>query len=200
MLKQLFKKIVGVRSRVKRGANYNKINLAKKVAERSPLVKSVLSRTSRTVNGLVTNDYLEDVGYSPIKEVSRVNILPKNGDIQIATGDSFKVEVSVLGQGIYELEIDHSLESILPEFSVYASESDPYGGDKDEFDAAGVQVKYSDGKWEIDFGEVVTETFSEEDEVRLYFAVRDESGNYLWGSMSPTTEENTRIYSINLEE
>lgn len=50
------------------------------------------------------------------------------------------------------------MEDTLPEFSVYASESDPYGGDIADFTAAGVVVTYDDATqtWVIDFGATVS--------------------------------------------
>lgn len=68
-----------------------------------------------------------------------------------------------------ELEIDHNYGNYgandlgLPEFSVYASEEDPFGGQGDKFAAYGVKVTY---KEEIRDGQVIgtwTITFDEED-------------------------------------
>lgn len=47
MLKPLLKKIEATRDKIQRGANFDKINLADDVRERSPLVKSIVDRTAR---------------------------------------------------------------------------------------------------------------------------------------------------------
>jgi hypothetical protein len=57
-----------------------------------------------------------------------------------------------------ELEVDHSLEGTLPEFSVYADEENPYGtdADKEQFEALGVIVDYANGTWTITLPEPIT--------------------------------------------
>jgi len=47
MLKPLLRKIAGLKEKVQKGANYDKINLADDVRERSPLAKSIVDRTAR---------------------------------------------------------------------------------------------------------------------------------------------------------
>ena len=47
MLKPLLRKLAGLKEKVQKGANYDKINLADDVKERSPLVKSIVDRNAR---------------------------------------------------------------------------------------------------------------------------------------------------------
>lgn len=47
MLKSLLRKLAGIKEKVQKGANYDKINLADDVKARSPLVKSVVDRNAR---------------------------------------------------------------------------------------------------------------------------------------------------------
>lgn len=47
MLKSLLRKLAGLKHKVQKGSNYDKINLADDVKERSPLVKSVVNRNAR---------------------------------------------------------------------------------------------------------------------------------------------------------
>lgn len=47
MLKPLLRKIAGLKEKVQKGANYDKINLADDVRQRSPLVKSIVDRNAR---------------------------------------------------------------------------------------------------------------------------------------------------------
>lgn len=118
-------------------------------------------------------------------------------------GDGLVLTISADNAGdIYELEFDHSLEGnpATPEFSVYASEADPYGGDGALFASVGVSVTYSqaDSQWVIDFGPTMTQTMSDaaSGEVTFYFVLKDATGNVLWGSMLPTTPENTFSYNL----
>ena len=117
----------------------------------------------------------------------------------ILAGDetfTFSVDAYDAG-GLYELEIDHSLEGTLPEFSVYADESDPYGGDGAQFAAAGVTVTYSavEMKWDIDFGDPITDTFVTNGGVTFYLVIKDVAGNQ-WGTMYGTTPDNTFAYTF----
>jgi hypothetical protein len=66
-----------------------------------------------------------------------------------------------------ELEVDHSLEATLPEFSVYASEN-PYGDSQDEFEALDVTVEYVDGTWTITFPEEMEDELSD---IKFYLRV-----------------------------
>jgi len=127
-------------------------------------------------------------------------VSPAEGDVVLSADGTFIWTVDALDNNLYELEIDHNLEGSLPEFSVYASESDPYGGDESEFTAAGVSVTYDamEQKWTIDFGADVTDLFILEGGITFYVVLKDEAGNK-WGSMSPTTSENTFAYAVSRE-
>jgi nitrous oxidase accessory protein NosD len=129
---------------------------------------------------------------------------PPEGTVELASGESFvlTVDASDTGNNLYELEIDHSLEGTLPEFSVYANAANPYGtaADKAEFDSNGVVVTYfvSEQKWTIDFGDTVTSTYFIGNNVTFYIKLIDFAGN-AFGSMDPTIPENTFSYTITLE-
>ena len=47
MLKSIFRRILSTKSKVQRGANFDKINLEDEVRVRSPQVKSIVDRTAR---------------------------------------------------------------------------------------------------------------------------------------------------------
>lgn len=47
MLNKLFRKLASLKQKVQHGSKYDELNLADKVRERSPLVKSVVNRTAR---------------------------------------------------------------------------------------------------------------------------------------------------------
>ena len=123
---------------------------------------------------------------------------PEPGLIIVRDGDKFKLKIRASDKNLFELEIDHSLEATLPEFSVYASEDLPYGSleAKARFEAYGVTVDYDaeSQTWEIDFGENVT-TFVSAKKVKFYIVLRDKSGNQ-WGTMYGTTPENTFEYEF----
>ncbi|PYF07572.1 S-layer homology domain-containing protein [Ureibacillus chungkukjangi] len=95
--------------------------------------------------------------------------------------------------GLKELEVDHNIQG-LPEFSVYASEENPYGTDteKAKFEALGVMVTYNAEakKWTIEFGSTITNQMAKQKDVTFYVVVADEKG-YTFGSMYNTAEENT---------
>lgn len=74
MLQSLLKKLSGTRDKIQRGANFDKINLADEVRERSPLAKSIVDRTARIFYGRVLriNDapILEDFDTNQKAELS----------------------------------------------------------------------------------------------------------------------------------
>ncbi|MFY9422595.1 MAG: InlB B-repeat-containing protein, partial [Bacilli bacterium] len=102
-------------------------------------------------------------------------IEPEPGLIIVRDGDKFKLKIRASDKNLFELEIDHSLEATLPEFSVYASEDLPYGSleAKARFEAYGVTVDYDaeSQTWEIDFGENVTSTFVSAKKVKFYIVL-----------------------------
>jgi len=88
-------------------------------------------------------------------------------------------------EALYSLEVDFNVGAPgdgspgkLPEFTVYASEDDPYGGQEEAFEEYGVTVTYEDGTWEINLGTgfEVLEDFGMEDLV-FYLVVHDFAGN-----------------------
>jgi len=126
------------------------------------------------------------------------SVEPAEGAVELDASEDFVLTVTAHDDiELYELEIDHSMSSTLPEFSVYANSENPYGTaeDKAEFEAAGVSVTYGGGVWTIDFGDTATDAFVANGGITLYIVVKDMAGNS-WGSMSPTTVENTYAYTI----
>jgi hypothetical protein len=131
------------------------------------------------------------------------SVSPAAGNVNLEYGETFKLEVTASDDNLYELEVDHSFEGTLPEFSVYASEENPYGDDeaKAAFKAQGVTVTYDadEQKWTIDFGENVTSQIVDNGGITFYLVLVDEAGNK-WGSMDPTTPENTFKYNVTQDE
>jgi len=127
------------------------------------------------------------------------SVTPGQGAIELEYAENFILTVDASDNGLYELEIDHSMEGTLQEFSVYADTTNPYGtlDDKALFEAAGVDVTYDANlqKWEIDFGATITDAFVDNGGITFYLVVKDETGN-AFGGMSPTTSENTFAYTV----
>jgi uncharacterized repeat protein (TIGR02543 family) len=124
-------------------------------------------------------------------------------DNLVIVEDSFVWTIQAYDEFLYQLEIDHSLTN-LPEFSVYASEENPYGSleAKALFEEAGVIVTFDQETqtWTIDFGVEMTQAFTSAKKVSFYLVIEDESGN-TWGSMSPVSFDNTFTYSfISIED
>ena len=122
---------------------------------------------------------------------------PHDSTVLLGIGDTFTLTIQAADDNLRELEIDHSMEGILPEFSVYASESDPYGGDEADFAEAGVTVTYDEDSqtWVIDFGADVSAAIANNGGITFYLVLEDMAGN-TWGSMSPTTGANTFKYTV----
>lgn len=122
---------------------------------------------------------------------------PHDSTVLLGIGDTFKLTIVADDDNLQKLELDHSMEGTLPEFSVYASESDPYGGDEADFIAAGVTVTYDAATqtWVIDFGAYVSGLIANNGGITFYMVLEDMAGN-TWGSMSPTTTANTFKYTV----
>jgi len=122
---------------------------------------------------------------------------PHDSTILLGIGDTFSLTIEAEDDNLYELEIDHSMETTLPEFSVYASEADPYGGDEALFAAQGVSVTYDDETqtWVIDFGAAVSGLIADNGGITFYLVLEDMAGNQ-WGSMYDLTPENTFKYTV----
>jgi hypothetical protein len=56
----------------------------------------------------------------------------KDATVELAHNESFVWKIKALDKNLYELEVDHSFDGTLPEFSVYASAENPYGTDEDK--------------------------------------------------------------------
>ncbi|HQD91310.1 MAG TPA: hypothetical protein PLP71_09870 [Syntrophomonadaceae bacterium] len=125
-----------------------------------------------------------------------VEVTPAEGVVELAHDATFVLTVEAYDDNLYELEVDHNIAE-LPEFSVYASEDDPYGGQEDEFAEFEVTVDYDadEQKWTIDFGPIVTENIVQKGGITFCLVLIDEAGNK-WGSMYEVTEENTFAYNV----
>lgn len=136
---------------------------------------------------------IEEDDTSPILE----GVTPPEGEVVLPVGAPFVLTVDGSDRHLFELEIDHSMEATLPEFSVYANDGDPYGGQYDQFATLGVTVTYNaaEQRWTIDFGQTITDLFIAEGGITFYIVLKDFAGN-TWGSMDPTTPENTFEYTI----
>jgi len=122
---------------------------------------------------------------------------PHDSTVLLGIGDTFKLTIEAEDDNLYELEVDHSMETTQPEFSVYASEGDPYGGDEALFAAAGVTVTYDAGTqtWEIDFGADISKAIADNGGITFYLVLKDMAGN-TWGSMNQVEEYNTFKYIV----
>lgn len=118
----------------------------------------------------------------------------------VPNGASLTLNIGTQNDGdVYSLEVDHTLA--LPEFNLYADEDRVYGNSAADFAALGVTATYDEASsvWTLDLGERVTEQIRQgSGSVTFHFVLRDADRNILWGSMNPTTAENT--FSFNLVE
>ena len=147
---------------------------------------------------IVLTDVLRGIIDFDLDDPEFKGVEPAPGTIVIKD-EGFKWIVKAYDEHLYELEIDHSLEATLPEFSVYANAENPYGTDEDreKFEQYGVIVTYDEETqtWTIDFGMAVTREFIQAGTVTFYIVLKDVNG-YAWGSMFDVTPENTFIYKF----
>jgi hypothetical protein len=133
------------------------------------------------------------------------SVSPAEGEVLLSNVGTFKLTVDADDEvnNLRELEIDHSMEGSLPEFSVYADETNPYGDDasRDQFIAQGVLVTYDPvaQEWTIDFGKAISDAFVANGGITFYLVLIDDAGNEL-GSMSPTNDDNTFAYTLSRAE
>jgi len=167
--------------------------LAEKIDPETGLILTLsdVFHTENVTFKLVINDTI-----APILE----SVLPTKGSSFLyGPGGKFVLTVDAKDDNLYSLEVDHSMQYTLPEFTVYASVANPYGDEatKALFEAQGVFVTYNatTQTWTIDFGAAITTQFAGNGGITFHLVLADESGNK-WGSMSPTTPENTFNYII----
>jgi|GEM_PF-2179705 len=161
---------------------------------------SLINAASEEVIAGITNTATVEVATATDTTAPTLQgVTPPEGVVNLAYGETFKLEVTAFDENLYELEVDHSFEGTLPEFSVYASEGNPYGTDEDreQFESYGVIVTYDadEQKWTIDFGEVVTSQIVDKGGITFYLVIKDQAGN-AWGSMYNVTPENTFAYTV----
>jgi len=137
------------------------------------------------------------------RSVNAASVIKISSNVaEVQNGEDFKLTIGIEDPDtVRTLEVDHSLASAIPEFSVVADEANPYGdaSDKADFEAAGVTVTYdaSLGEWVIDFGPTVTDIIKTNGgEIKFYLALRGNTGAYLWGSMKPTSPDNTFVFDL----
>ena len=143
-----------------------------------------------------------------VDENMTIDVSPaKNSLIELAPTKNFvlTVDAADVDGELHSLEIDHSMEgnpATTPEFSVYANSENPYGGaiQKTTFENDfGVTVTYvgdeNNGTWTIDFGETITDLFTE-DGIEFYLRAKDELGERFSGPFNGTTPENTFAYTV----
>ena len=110
------------------------------------------------------------------------------GAIVLTTNESFiwTVDAADVDGDLFSLEIDHNLAGQLPEPTVYASSTNPYGSTaaENQFTTEGVVVTYDAGaeEWTIDFGEDITNDLVTAGGITFYTVLKDVAGN-TWGSM-----------------
>lgn len=113
------------------------------------------------------------------------------------SGD-FVLTVDAMDVNLFGLELDHSLEGVLPEFWVYA-DADPYGGEVDGFTAAGLAVTYNatTQTWTLTFenGGAALDAIIANQGITFYAVIHDLAGNK-WGSMYDVEEFNTFAYTL----
>lgn len=118
----------------------------------------------------------------------------------VPNGESLVLTVTAQNDGdVAELEIDTSLPAVFPDFSVYADEADPYGGDGPLFASAGVTVTYDAAKsqWVIDFGQDVTDEIRNNGgKINFYMVLRDANNVALWGSMNLPAPDSTFSFDV----
>lgn len=152
--------------------------------------------------------------------LSLAGVVPGDGaTVELVEGETLKLVVTANledGEELRELEVDHSYDNtnpLFPEFSVYADETDPYNnqwatpvetGQEAIFTSLGASVTYSASanQWVLDFGTAITDIILEDGgDVTFHFVLRgidtnDDDAPISWGSMSPTTAENTFNYTL----
>jgi hypothetical protein len=148
---------------------------------------------------------VENITFGEVYETppTLVGVSPTPTAVQLSANESFVWEVDAADADgdLSSLEIDNNLYPAIDEVTVYASTTNPYGSQaaEDLFDAAGVSVSYvgdqNEGKWTIDFGATTTDSLVSQGGITFYVVLEDEAGNE-FGSMDPTTPENTFEYEL----
>jgi uncharacterized repeat protein (TIGR02543 family) len=127
--------------------------------------------------------------------------LPKleNAGFTVDSNGNLVFTLEASGANLYSLEIDHNFEGILPEFTIYADNDQVWGTPNEDPAGFGVGATYLNGVWTITFtkGGTAYDTIlnSGKSSLRFYFVIANDLGDE-WGSMDPTTPENTREIDI----
>src|SRR5690606_30710930 len=106
-------------------------------------------------------------------------VTPSEGDYCLY-GENFTWTIQASDANLYSLELDHSMEGVLPEFTVYANAGDPYGSPQAlaDFTAAGVTVTFDDltNEWIFDFGAAITQMFIDNGGITFFTVLEDCNG------------------------
>lgn len=148
------------------------------------------------IAGLVIGLMVRPVGATSLAGVSS-NIAEVPGN----TDTNFIMKVRAHNDGdLAALEVDHSLQGTLPEFTVYANAANPYGDDQADYVAAGLTVSYnpslSEWTFEFDRNGSAWGVIDAAGDVSFYFALKDINGQTLWGTMNGTTADNTFAFDF----
>lgn len=129
------------------------------------------------------------------------SVLPAEGEVLLNPNETFKLTVDAFDENLYELEVDNTLEPTLPQFTIYADETNPYGTPAAQllFEAAGANVTYDATTqiWVIDFGVALTTLMMNNGGNDFYLVARDVSENAS-GDMGNITDEITFSYTLAL--
>lgn len=127
-----------------------------------------------------------------------VEVVPTDGaTVEVGPGDSFVWTVDAFDDSaLVELEVDNSIELVVPQFTVFADEADPYGGLEALYASFGATVTYDadDQQWMIGFGDF-TQVMLANGGITFYIEVNDVDGNF-FGDMFNVTPENTFDYTF----
>ena len=128
-----------------------------------------------------------------------VDVFPADGaTVEVGPGDSFVWTVDAFDDSaLVELEVDNSIETIVPQFTVYADEADPYGGLEALYASFGTTVTYDAGyqEWVISFGTFFTDAIFTNGGITFYIEVNDEWNNF-FGDMFSVPAEATFTYTF----
>ena len=139
----------------------------------------------------------------PIGNIESVSFEPTEYDVVLEESETFKYKVSSVGEGAAALELDVLIQNpqgglrAKEQFNLYADSENPYGDDRDQFEAQEVSATYADGVWTIDFGPLITAALAASGEAKFYASILDVNGARLWGDMNNVTSE--MLTKVNIE-
>lgn len=136
-----------------------------------------------------------------------VDVFPADGaTVEVGPGDSFVWIVDAFDDSaLVELEVDNSIETIVPQFTVYANEDYPLTDSGDPalealaaayYASFGASVTYDAAyqEWAIGFGDFTLDILGNGG-ITFYIEVNDVWDNF-FGDMFDVTDENTFTYTF----